>query len=338
MNRLDVALARATSRRLITFFLLISIVSWSFGFAENSKRPLDFTNKRILVLGDSITEKGDYIYFIEYYLRLNHLGQEIDIINMGLSGETVSGLSEKNNSYKRPWLFDRLNQTLEEIQPEIVIACYGMNDGIYHPLDAKRKYAYQYGVLKLIDQMRMRKAKLILLTPPPFDPIPIQKRLLKEGRDEDYGYNRPYHLYDKVLRSYSRWMMLQDKENLWTIDFNIGLTRLIMKRRESDPRFTLSPDGVHPNITGHLLMANHFLRAFGYEVGQEGLERQLKLIEDNPMYHVIVRRSRLRSEGWRKKLYSKKSKVEKQKSFEQAVHEVSELKYKIHKYLGTEDR
>ena len=95
--------------------------------------------KKAVFLGDSITQAGGYITFTEYYLDKLYPQKNFDIYGLGLSSETVSGLSEKNHAggaFPRPCLFERLGRLLERVKPDVVFACYGINDGIYKPLDA----------------------------------------------------------------------------------------------------------------------------------------------------------------------------------------------------------
>ena len=85
-----------------------------------------------LFLGDSIIQAGHYVDYIETWYLLNE-AEAPDIIDLGVSSETVSNSSEPDHPFARPWLHSRLDDVLARIQPDLVVACYGMNDGIYHP-------------------------------------------------------------------------------------------------------------------------------------------------------------------------------------------------------------
>ena len=96
---------------------------------------------------------------------MKHPGSERVVINLGLSSETVSGLSEEGHAggrFPRPNLHERLSRILAKTKPDLVFACYGMNCGIYQPADPKRLKSYQVGILKLREAI---KGELIHITP-----------------------------------------------------------------------------------------------------------------------------------------------------------------------------
>src|SRR5258706_9890367 len=91
---------------------------------------------RIVFLGDSITYSGQYIDYLESVLLARYPDQRYELLDLGLPSETVSGLSEPGHAggqFPRPCLFERLDRVLAKTKPDIVFACYGMNDGIYYP-------------------------------------------------------------------------------------------------------------------------------------------------------------------------------------------------------------
>src|SRR5437764_10450633 len=120
--------------------------------------------KRVVFLGDSITQAGGYIGFTTYYLEKLYPKKDFDLLGLGLASETLSGLSEAGHAggkFPRPCLFERLGRVLEKARPEVVVACYGMNDGIYQPLDNDRFAAFRKGVTKLAGQCRAAGVKQI---------------------------------------------------------------------------------------------------------------------------------------------------------------------------------
>lgn len=55
-------------------------------------------SKRIIFLGDSITHAGGYISAIDTAIYLQHPENHLELINLGLPSETVSGLTEPGHA------------------------------------------------------------------------------------------------------------------------------------------------------------------------------------------------------------------------------------------------
>lgn len=58
---------------------------------------------------------------------------QLRLLNLGLSSETASGLSEPTHPFPRPDVKTRIDRISEKTKPDVEFICYGMNDGIYHP-------------------------------------------------------------------------------------------------------------------------------------------------------------------------------------------------------------
>lgn len=227
--------------------------------------------QRIVFLGDSITYGGTYIAYIEAALVARHPDKTFELLNLGLSSETVSGLSEDGHAggnFPRPDLHERLDRVLAQTQPELIIACYGMNDGIYFPLSKERMAAHQKGILKLREKAATAGAPIIHLTPPVFDPLPIKQRTLPAGLD---AYPGPFEGYNTVLDAYSDWLIAQSKTDGWSLlDLHGPMNAALAEARKTDPTFTFSKDGIHPNDAGHLVMARPLLEHWDLPVAADG--------------------------------------------------------------------
>ena len=178
------------------------------------------TEKRLVFLGDSITQAGGYIQIIEAAMIAQYPGEKYTIIPLGLASETASGLSEPGHAggqFPRPTVHERLGRVLEKAAPQLVLACYGMNDGIYHPLSPERTRAFQDGIQKLHDRVIESGSKIIHLTPPVFDPLPIKANLLPAGLET---YPQPYEGYNTVLDAYSTWLLTQRSAGWEVIDIH----------------------------------------------------------------------------------------------------------------------
>jgi len=205
--------------------------------------------KRVVFLGDSITYSGEYVEFIEAYFTTHFPQRQIEFLNLGLPSETVSGLSEDGHaggSFPRPDLHERLARVLEKTRPDTVIACYGMNDGIYLPFADERFAAFTNGILRLRQAVISSGAKIIHVTPPVFD----------EARGKGPGYA-------KTLDRYSDWLLTQRAAGWDVVDLHRPMDTFLKERRKTDPAFYLAGDGVHAGELGHWIIAKQILLHLG---------------------------------------------------------------------------
>ncbi|WP_299098177.1 SGNH/GDSL hydrolase family protein [uncultured Winogradskyella sp.] len=321
------------------FFILILITGFLISCKKEKKADfsadkidLVLNEKRVLILGNSITQNGRYVDFLEYYIRKQYPNNPLDIISIGLSGETISGTTEIGREFPRPNVRKRLDNALSEIKPDLVIACYGMNDGNYSPLDSLRFEAYKDGILELKTKAAAINAKLILMTPTVFDPNPISDRLSKEN--ETYEYWHPYFKYNNVLEAYSNWLLSIETEELKVVDLHHHLDSMLtaMKSIKSDSTFI--PDGVHPNNIGHFYMAQKILKDLYPEISIENPIAEIEHLEADSLYNLVLKRRELRSEGWRYFIgYTSKEKLFKTDSILPIEMEVEKLDLAIDQLL-----
>lgn len=210
--------------------------------------------KRVVFLGDSITYSGGYIAYLETFLATRFPKRETEFLNLGLPSETCSGLSEDGHAggkFPRPDVHERLQRVLDKLKPDLVVACYGMNCGIYLPFAEERFAKYQDGIRRIRSAAEKAGAKVIHLTPPTYDPQP-----LKGGGSKEYN---------GVLDRYSEWLLSQ-RANGWTvIDIHGPMNAHLAARRKQNPKFVLAGDGVHAGSTGHWLIAQAIIDAmFGW--------------------------------------------------------------------------
>ena len=215
--------------------------------------PLEMVkgSQRILFLGDSITAAGGYVTLFDTWLVAQRWEKTPTVINCGLPSETVSGLSEEGHAggkFPRPDLFERVDRVLALVKPDLVFACYGINCGIYLPFDEARLAKYQQGWKKLKEKVEAAGGKLIVITPPFYDDL----------RSPKQGFS-----YNDVLDRYSEWLVKQRDQGWTVIDLHSAMTAAVKKQRETNPKFTLQPDGVHPNGDGHWVVAQQLIGALG---------------------------------------------------------------------------
>lgn len=308
----------------VLFSLLSLLVALSGCAGVDSSVSLE--SKKVVFIGDSITHGGRYVSYIEYFLQKNNPESVYDIISVGLGSETVSGLSEKDHPFPRPCVHSRLDDILRETKPEILFSCYGMNDGIYHPQSPERMQAYKDGYKKLIEKAwKYGVKKIVLLTPPPFDPVPVSKKTIKSG---EFSYKHPYVDYNDVLSDYSSYLKSLKIDNVSVVDLNGPLVEFVKNKRKNDPGYTLSRDGIHPGNEGHLLMAAAVLKGIGYNFEIPATEN-VKEVDSSKLFGLVNKKRSMRSNGWLQYIGYTRGKTVKKDSIKETESNCTKLQSEI---------
>ena len=222
---------------------------------------------RVVFLGDSITYSGQYVEFIEACMRVRDPGLRCEFFNLGLPSETVSGLSEPGHAggqFPRPDLHERIDRVLSKTRADLIVACYGMNDGIYYPFSEERFQQFCDGMRFLREKAAAAGARVLHVTPPVFDALPIKASTRPAGLTE---YRQPYEGYDEVLNLYAAWLLAQRGNGWDVVDVHGPMKQHIAEGRGRDPNFRLAGDGVHVDASGHWLIAREILRHWGILAG-----------------------------------------------------------------------
>jgi lysophospholipase L1-like esterase len=227
-------------KSILSFLIFLSFQS--FSFSQIYSIPDD--SKKIVFLGNSITYNGKFVSYIDAFLTVKYPNQKLEIINVGLPSETVSGLSEEGHAggqFPRPDLRERLQRVLIQLNPDLVIANYGMNDGIYLPFDEERFEAFRKGMVWMHQAVENAGAKIIHITPPVYD-------------------ERKGAAYSNVLDMYSDWLVSCRYTQDWkVIDLHWPMRKELEDQRSLNHEFAFAKDGIHPDESGHFLMAKIIL-------------------------------------------------------------------------------
>lgn len=237
--------------------------------------------KRILILGDSITYKGGYVAGLETWFLLHEPVPGRVWLNLGLPSENVSGVSEPGHAggrFPRPDLYERLERVLTAIHPDLVFACYGMNDGAMLPFSDERFAAFQAGMKRFHARVTADGTPLILITSPIYDP--------QRGRAAGYA---------DVLTRQAAWLVEQRTASGWRVlDLHGPMLAELNRRRAADPVFFFAKDSVHPDDAGHAFMARVILAALGAP------EATLPPASApaGPLFDAITRRQAILRDAW----------------------------------------
>jgi lysophospholipase L1-like esterase len=207
---------------------------------------------KFLFIGDSITDAGrdpsgeatpwgqpgtgrGYVSLIEGWLGATRPADQIRVVNRGTSGHTVRDLAAR-------WQTDVIDQ-----RPDWLAVMIGIND-VWRQFDTPLRTdlqvpldEYTRVLTALIEQTRPLVKGLILATP-----------YVIEGNRTD-----PMRLrmdeYGAVVRE------LAAKHNALFIDTQAAFDTVLVHTHP----MTLAWDRIHPNTTGHLILARAFLSAIG---------------------------------------------------------------------------
>ncbi|MFD0674642.1 GDSL-type esterase/lipase family protein [Cohnella sp. GCM10027633] len=292
-------------------------------------RPLK--KLRIAFLGDSLTDDGKYIAYLDAYFRYHAPECDITLINLGVASETASGLSEPSHPFPRPVVFDRLQRALAESKPDWVVVCYGLNDGIYYPFGDNRFAAYRDGLQRLLRVIRGFGAKAIALTPSPFDARSVPELASLRPEDAaDFAFDAPYEQYETVMRRYADWVLsLGEEEADAVIDIHGPMLARIEAERRADAGYRFG-DGAHPDAKGHWEIAKALLRALFHVT----LERTPDFVADGEQgsgtFSLVWERHRLLSAAWKEHVgHANPRKEEGAKPLPEALAAAEELAERI---------
>ena len=313
-------------RQILAYlYLSVGLVALSGTSLQSAEAQFPTTAKRILFLGDSITDAGHYISLIETQLRMAGQAALPEMINLGLPSETACGLSEPDHPFPRPDVHERLDRALDKVKPDVVVACYGMNDGIYYPFSKQRFVTYQQGINRLIDKVHKSGAKLILMTPPAFDPLPLRKQGKLRGPEaEKFAWFAIYENYDQeVLARYAKWIVEQQKRVEMVIDLHTPVTEYVAAKRKNNADFTMSPDGVHVNNEGHSVLAAAIMQA--WQIKQTPV--------DQALLKLVSQRQQLLHRAWVSHVGHKRPGVKAGLPVEEARQSASKIEEQISRVL-----
>lgn len=196
--------------------------------------------KRILLIGDSITDAGrltdpeqmgtGYVRLIHDYLRVSYPQKKIKILNKGVSGDRVTDLANR-------WEEDVINH-----HPDILSISIGVND-VWRQLDGDADVQVYPDEFKeiydhLLRQVRDKTTAQIVL----MEPTIIEEDIHSLG-------NQKLAQYVKIVQQ------LAEK-------YEARLVRtheVFMNYLQEKSNYPLTTDGVHMNTAGNMLMAKTWL-------------------------------------------------------------------------------
>ena len=228
--------------------------------------------QRIVFLGDSITQAGDYVTDVECWLISQ--GRRFEVLDIGLSSETATKLTPAENAahtkaagFPRPFIGDRLDRSLALTKPDLLFVCYGMNDASALPEGPEGLRRYSGDITRLRETaLRAGAKRVVFCTAPVYDPV----KPVAPGQNP----------HERNLVAYRDWLLSKRAEGWDVVDIHGPMRRDLDEARQTNPAFRLQPDGVHPDRAGHWVMAREILaQFFGADPG--GISSSPEFFEKN---------------------------------------------------------
>jgi lysophospholipase L1-like esterase len=201
----------------------------------------------VVFYGDSITDQRLYTAFTEAYVVTRFPNLHVRFVHSGWGGDRVDGGGGGP-------IDKRLQRDVIAYKPTVVTIMLGMNDGRYRPFDADTFNAFTTGYTHIVKTLKaaLPGVRITVIQPSPYDDVTRAPQF--EG-----GYNG-------VLLRFAAWLRdLAAREELTVADLNTGVVDALQRARDKDaPQAAkIIPDRIHPGASGHLLMAEGLLEAWG---------------------------------------------------------------------------
>ncbi|MCF3108295.1 family 43 glycosylhydrolase [Niabella sp. CC-SYL272] len=238
--------------------------------------------KRIVFIGDSITCQGQYISNIDAFLSLKYPYKQYELMNLGVPGETVFGSSEPEHaggSSARPDVHTRLQKILTQLKPDLVVACYGMNEGAYKPFNEERFQKFKDGIIRLHDAVKKSGASIIHVTPP--------------------VYNG--NIYGNVLDTYADWLISQRYTAEWNVIDIYGPMKRYLENKRKEPALPVAKEAMHPGEDWHFIISKEILLSLGQkELAKAGsIQDALYFVPEHDTIMKLVRqRQEILKDAW----------------------------------------
>ena len=214
----------------------------------------------VAVCGDSITEQLRYSVFLGTYLLACKPQEDLGTMSFGRSGEKAEGFLQRIPD-------------VVAVHPTVATVCYGMNDGGYLPLDRNTIDNYRKNATKVIQSLKDNGVRFIALGSPGLV-------------DTDRFPQPPWSLtistkaseYNETLGELAKTAEQVAKENgVAFADVHTWMEKGMREaKRKYGSNYLVAPDGIHPEASGHFIMAHAFLKALGCngEIGTITLDMQ----------------------------------------------------------------
>jgi lysophospholipase L1-like esterase len=223
----------------------------SFAKFEPIKAPapsglLLHSGDRLAIIGDSITEQKMYSRIIETYLTVCVPELKITARQFGWSGETAEGFLR------------RMTNDCLRFNPTIATLCYGMNDHGYRAYDEANGQWYRNNYSAVAHSLKSSGARVVLGSPGCVGRVP-RWASNTNAPVEDLNLNLCR------LRNIDIEVAAQEHIQFADVFWPMFTAEFTAQKKYGADYAVPGKDGVHPDWSGHLIMAYAFLKALGLD-------------------------------------------------------------------------
>jgi len=227
---------------------LLTFAAANFACAASADKFYLHPNDTVVFYGDSITDQRLYTMLAELYSVTRYPKLEVRFVHSGWGGDRVTGGGGGPIDL-------RLDRDVVTYHPTVMTIMLGMNDGRnanHTPTDDE---VYFTGYRHIVETVRhtIPALRITAIEPSPFDDVTRPYTLQPDG-------------YNAVLVKYGDWLRHYAPDaHLDVADLNTGVVAMLRKANVSDAATAqkILPDRVHPSLSGHLVMAEQLLKAWG---------------------------------------------------------------------------
>jgi lysophospholipase L1-like esterase len=201
----------------------------------------------VVFFGDSITDQRLYTTFVETFAVTRFPGVDVKFTHSGWGGDRVTGGGGGS-------IRTRLMRDVVAYKPTVVTVMLGMNDGRYRAFDQQIFDIFSSGYRNIVQTLKKEVpgVRITAIQPSPYDDVTRAPAF--KG-----GYNATLLRYSDFLAELAR------TEGIHTADLNKPLVAMLATAKAADAKLAeqIIPDRVHPRGSGHLIMAEQLLKAWG---------------------------------------------------------------------------
>jgi hypothetical protein len=186
----------------------------------------------------------------------------------------------------------------------------------------------------LRERAKASGAKVLHVTPPVFDSVPIKSNTLPAGLAE---YRKPYEGYDDVLTRYSEWLLARKADGWDVVDIHGPMRKILDDRRSKAPNYRFADDGVHIDSTGHWLVAREVLIHWGMpadEVATSAGPAFVPWANGRDVLKLVQRKQSILKAAWLTETGHKRPGMAKGLPMDEANRKAAEIEAEIRKRIG----